>query len=141
MNDDYIRNTISSTLVWVDRNILLVIPEPTSNEPVIAHKGVAWLRLTTKGKTAHGSMPEQGVNAILKMAHALIALESTPLPGDLHPVIGRPTFNVDVIGGGLNTNSVADRCWANVDIRLTPNCSAKDIEQWIAQAAPDIEIE
>jgi succinyl-diaminopimelate desuccinylase len=120
---------------------LLVIPEPTSNEPVIAHKGVAWLKLVAKGKTAHGSMPEQGVNAITKMARALISLETTPLPGDQHPVLGKATFNVGVIGGGLNTNSVADLCWANVDIRLTPNCTAKDVEAWIAATAPDIKIE
>ncbi|MCD8515970.1 MAG: M20 family metallopeptidase [Burkholderiaceae bacterium] len=120
---------------------LLVIPEPTSNEPVIAHKGVAWLKLVTKGKTAHGSMPDQGINAITKMAHALIALSDTPLPGAHHPVLGHATFNVGMIGGGLNTNSVADLCWANVDIRLTPNCSAQDIQKWIAQTAPDVIIE
>lgn len=120
---------------------LLVIPEPTSNEAVIAHKGVAWLRLMTKGKTAHGSMPDQGVNAILKMARALLALEAAPLPGQPHSVLGSATMNVGVITGGLNTNSVADRCWANVDIRLTPNCSAQDIDSWIAQNAPDVEIE
>lgn len=120
---------------------LLVIPEPTSNEPVIAHKGVAWLKLVAKGKTAHGSMPDQGINAITKMARGLIGLETTPLPGDPHPVLGSATFNVGVIGGGLNTNSVADLCWANVDIRLTPNCTAKDVEAWIATTAPDIKIE
>lgn len=120
---------------------LLVIPEPTSNEAVIAHKGVAWLRLMTRGKTAHGSMPEQGVNAILKMARALLALQATPLPGQPHPVLGTATMNVGVIEGGLNTNSVADRCWANVDIRLTPNCSSKDIDRWLADAAPEVEVE
>lgn len=120
---------------------LLVIPEPTGNQAVIAHKGVAWLRLVAKGKTAHGSMPSQGVNAILKMSRALLALEVAPLPGIPHPLLGPATMNVGVITGGQNTNSVADRCWANVDFRLTPNCSSKDIKDWLGQTAPYVEVE
>ncbi|STV91227.1 acetylornithine deacetylase [Klebsiella pneumoniae] len=38
----------------------LIVGEPTANYPVIGHKGALWLRCETRGKTAHGAMPELG---------------------------------------------------------------------------------
>ena len=49
----------------------IIIGEPTANEVFIAEKGVAWIEMTTRGHTAHGSMPERGVNAIYHMAAVL----------------------------------------------------------------------
>ena len=54
---------------------LLLVGEPTCNYPYIGHKGALWLRGTTHGKTAHGSMPEQGVNAIYKAVKAIDRLQ------------------------------------------------------------------
>ncbi|MGA7183721.1 MAG: peptidase dimerization domain-containing protein, partial [Pseudolabrys sp.] len=34
------------------------------------HKGALWLEAVTTGVTAHGSMPEKGVNAVYKVARA-----------------------------------------------------------------------
>jgi len=42
----------------------LVVGEPTANLPVIAHKGCVRYRISTRGVSAHGSMPEEGLNAI-----------------------------------------------------------------------------
>src|SRR5690606_32543740 len=42
----------------------LVVAEPTSNRPLCGHKGALWLKAITHGVTAHGSMPEEGVNAV-----------------------------------------------------------------------------
>src|SRR5581483_1798173 len=36
----------------------VVVGEPTSNYPLVGHKGAFWLRARTRGVTAHGSMPE-----------------------------------------------------------------------------------
>ena len=44
----------------------LVVAEPTGNKPLVGHKGALWLEAETKGVTAHGSMPEKGVNAVYK---------------------------------------------------------------------------
>jgi len=41
----------------------LVVAEPTGNQPLVGHKGALWLEAVTTGVTAHGSMPEKGVNA------------------------------------------------------------------------------
>ena len=52
----------------------LLVAEPTSNKVCIGHKGAFWVRLKYTGRTAHGSMPELGDNAVLKAAAALPAL-------------------------------------------------------------------
>ena len=53
----------------------IVVAEPTSNQPWIGHKGAIWLKARTTGVTAHGSMPEEGVNAVYKAARAIGRLE------------------------------------------------------------------
>ncbi|MFA5785036.1 MAG: M20/M25/M40 family metallo-hydrolase, partial [Phycisphaerae bacterium] len=45
----------------------IIVAEPTGFEVITAHRGLLWLEIVTKGKTAHGSMPHLGVNAINSM--------------------------------------------------------------------------
>jgi succinyl-diaminopimelate desuccinylase len=74
----------------------------------------------TTGVTAHGSMPEVGENAIVKMAHVVGDLARFRFPVESHGVMGKPTLNVGTIHGGLNTNSVPDRATITVDTRTVP---------------------
>jgi succinyl-diaminopimelate desuccinylase len=89
----------------LDRAGAIVIAEPTDNYPYIGHKGLCWFEVETKGKTAHGSMPEQGENAILKLANCIHCLKGFKFGVESHPVMGHPTMNVGTIAGGLS------RCW------------------------------
>jgi succinyl-diaminopimelate desuccinylase len=98
----------------------IVVAEPSGNEPWVGHKGACWLRATTAGVTAHGSMPERGVNAIYKAARAVLLLERYEFGVEAHPVLGRPTLNVGTISGGLNVNSVPDAATVDIDIRTVP---------------------
>ncbi len=41
----------------------IIVGEPTANIPAIGTKGALYLKAVAKGKTAHSSMPELGVNA------------------------------------------------------------------------------
>ena len=70
--------------------------------------------------TAHGSMPEKGVNAIYKAARAVTALQGFDFNVARHDVLGAPTLNVGTIQGGLNINSVPDRTLIGIDIRTIP---------------------
>ncbi|MEY8712760.1 M20 family metallopeptidase [Mangrovibacter phragmitis] len=106
----------------------LIVGEPTANYPVIGHKGALWLRAETTGKTAHGAMPELGVNAIYLAADALQKIQHFS-PGPDHPLMRHPTLNVGRIHGGLNINSVPDHAVFDVDIRTAPNLSHSDICQ------------
>jgi succinyl-diaminopimelate desuccinylase len=98
----------------------IVVAEPTSNQPCVGHKGALWLEARTQGVTAHGSMPERGVNAIYKAARAALALEAFRFDAAPHPVLGAPTLNLGTIRGGLNVNSVPDAATLGVDIRTIP---------------------
>lgn len=98
----------------------IVVAEPTANYPYIGHKGLAWFEVATTGITAHGSMPEVGDNAIVKMADVIHDLGRFHFPVESHPVMGKPTLNVGTIRGGLNTNSVPDEAKITVDTRTVP---------------------
>jgi len=104
----------------LDRAGAIVVAEPTANYPYIGHKGLAWFEIETLGVTAHGSMPELGDNAIVKMAHVIRVLDDFHFPIEAHPIMGEPTMNVGTIHGGLNTNSVPDEARITVDTRTVP---------------------
>ena len=95
----------------------LVVAEPTSNAPLLGHKGAFWLSARALGTTAHGSMPERGDNAIYKIARAALALEGFEFETGAHPLMGAPTLNVGSVSGGLNINSVPDAAELGIDIR------------------------
>ena len=98
----------------------LVVAEPTGNQLLVGHKGALWLEAVTTGVTAHGSMPEKGVNAVYKAARAVTALQDFDFNFARHDVLGNPTLNVGAISGGLNINSVPDRAVIGIDIRTIP---------------------
>ncbi|MGE5616683.1 MAG: M20 family metallopeptidase, partial [Bacillota bacterium] len=104
----------------LDRAGAIVVAEPTANYPYIGHKGLAWFEVETFGVTAHGSMPELGENAIVKMARVIGELERFEFPLESHPVMGSPTLNIGTIRGGLNTNSVPDEACITLDTRTVP---------------------
>ncbi len=107
----------------------LVVGEPTANYPMVGHKGAFWLNAEATGVTAHGSMPEQGVNAIYKAARAIVRLDDFRFDGAPHPVLGAPTLNIGTITGGINVNSVPDRAVFTIDIRTVPPQNADQIHR------------
>jgi succinyl-diaminopimelate desuccinylase len=98
----------------------IVVGEPTSNYPLVGHKGSVKFHARFKGVSAHGSMPHLGVNAIYKAAKALGKLEAFDFGVAAHPVMGKPTLNVGTIEGGNTVNAVPDAADIGVDIRTVP---------------------
>ena len=105
----------------------IVVAEPSSNLPFIGHKGALWLKAVASGLTAHGSMPELGVNAIYKAARTISQLEDFDFNVARHPVLGKPTLNVGTVHGGMNINSVPDRAEVGIDIRTLPDQDHGDL--------------
>ena len=96
-----------------------LVGEPTDLQPVIAQKGALWLRIFTIGKSAQGSRPHLGVNAVGKMMKLIDRFNSIPLKKE-HPLLGKPTFNIGTIRGGTKINIVPDGCEVEVDRRMLP---------------------
>lgn len=120
----------------------LVVAEPTSNHPMCGHKGALWLKAVTRGVTAHGSMPEKGVNAVYAAARAVSKLESFDFNVARHAVMGSPSLNVGTFHGGLNVNSVPDRAEIGIDMRTLPGMGHARLKDQIASyLGPDVEVE
>lgn len=98
----------------------LLVGEPSSNYPLVGHKGALWLQAEFKGVTAHGSMPEKGDNAVYKAAKGALRLAEYRFAAQPHRVLGYPTINVGTLQGGLNVNSVPDRATLGIDVRTVP---------------------
>ncbi len=97
----------------------VIVGEPTANHPAIAHKGALYLNASTKGKTAHSSMPELGDNAVYKAARAVVRIENFRFHADTDLLLGFPTINVGKFRGGMNINSVPDHAEFTIDVRTT----------------------
>lgn len=105
----------------------VVIPEPTDFEVVATHRGMIWVQITTFGKSAHGSMPHLGVNAIELMNPLLNHLwDYQPAHTD-HPLLGKCSMSINEIHGGKATNVVPDKCSVKIDIRTVPGQTNQDI--------------
>ncbi len=117
----------------------IVIGEPTNLDVVPTHRGALWLEITAYGKTAHGSMPDLGVNAILHLAELLRWLGERRFPYQPHPLLAPPSMNVGTIAGGVKTNVVPDRCVATVDLRTLPGQDHAAIVQDIRDLAAELE--
>lgn len=99
----------------------IIVGEPTSNVPLIGHKGALWLNVICRGVTAHGSTPELGDNAVHTACRAVGKLEDFGFNIPPHPMLGSPSVNVGTFRGGINVNSVPDRASFELDIRTIPD--------------------
>ena len=119
----------------------VVIGEPTELNVYRAEKGVFWPKIIAKGHTAHGSMPHLGVNAISFVSRLIARLEAYPFPFEESEILGKPTLSVNVIGGGVKTNVVADECWIEVDMRLVPGQSRDETLSIINRIVSELKAE
>lgn len=107
----------------------VVIGEPTGLDVFRAEKGVLWLQVSAHGRTAHGSMPQLGVNSISYMSEVIHRLQEYPFTFQESAILGMPTLSVNVMHGGVKVNVVPDRCVIEVDMRLVPGQDGNDIRQ------------
>jgi acetylornithine deacetylase len=100
-----------------------IITEPTELQLAVAHKGFVWLEVVVTGKAAHGSRPQLGIDANLKMGrflHELDQLEQELLARTPHPLIGPPTLHAALLNGGREMSVIADRCTLRIERRTVP---------------------
>jgi len=102
------------------------------------HNGVVWLNVVVHGRPAHGSTPEQGVNALEKMAGLVLALEDykrrltrrkfrTPDGRAMHPTIN--VGGVFASGAGGKINTVPAEASFSIDRRVIATETVADAER------------
>src|SRR4051812_13488943 len=115
------------TAVLVERGLVrgdaCLVPEPTGLQVCVAERGMLVVEVTTKGRPAHGSQPQNGISAIEKAAKVVLALHAADMGEPPHPLLGKPTCNAGVIAGGSGHNTVAEQCVVTVDRRLLPGAT------------------
>ncbi|MCG8352736.1 MAG: M20 family metallopeptidase [Chloroflexales bacterium] len=119
-----------------DYDIALVLESGRENGDIVsARKGNGMFTLDVQGRAAHaGVEPEKGANAILALAHQIIALHT--LNGS------RPglAINVGVIQGGSAPNAVPDSARAAIDVRISRATDAEPVEAAIRAIALETRI-
>lgn len=96
-----------------------ILGEPTHLHLVRAQRGAVWARIRFHGRSAHGSAPHLGSNAIVAAARFVLALQERVWDA-FHPLLGPPTASVGTIRGGDRVNRVAGWCEVEVDRRTLP---------------------
>ena len=105
-----------------------LVPEPTGMNLCVAERGLMVATITTRGRPAHGSQPQNGLSAIEKAAKVALALHAADMGDAPHALLGTPTCNVGVIEGGSGHNTVAESCRVTVDRRLLPGATQASAE-------------
>jgi acetylornithine deacetylase len=111
-----------------------IVPEPTEGELIVAHKGFVWAEIEVRGRAAHGSRPELGVDAIVSAGPILTALGEldAALGARTHPLLGRGSVHASLIAGGEELSSYPARCVVSLERRTLPGESAADVEAELA---------
>ena len=106
-----------------------IVTEPTGLAIMPAHRGFAWIEVTVKGRAAHGSRWDLGVDAIRHaglLLSELDMLDMERLPLRQHALLGRPSLHASTIDGGLGLSTYPDRCVMRLERRTIPGESAAD---------------
>lgn len=116
----------------------LIVAEPTDNNLVVAHKGALWTAIESKGKSAHSSMPNHGINAIDHLLSFYQRMGELDVSAPEHGLLDGPTKVVTMLTGGTQNNVVPDYSRLVFDIRSLPNQSHEALIQQINNICANI---
>ena len=108
-----------------------IVAEPTQMSVCVAHKGFVAFELETGGRSAHGSRPDLGIDAIAKMGRVLVGLDGLDRSlraEPTHPLLGSGSVHAGVISGGAEFSTYPDRCLLQGERRTVPGESPSQVE-------------
>jgi Acetylornithine deacetylase/Succinyl-diaminopimelate desuccinylase and related deacylases len=104
-----------------------IVTEPTRLAIMPAHRGFVWAEVEIRGRAAHGSRWDIGVDAIRHAGLLLAALDDLDervLPKTEHPLLGRGSLHASLISGGAGLSTYPERCIVKLERRTIPGESA-----------------
>jgi acetylornithine deacetylase len=121
-----------------------IIGEPTSMQPVVAHKGKRAYKCCVRGREAHSALTPQGVNAIEYAAKLVVhvrhladrmrALETRDHRYD----VPFTTLQTGIIRGGTAANIVPRDCEMHFEFRYLPGVDPDALEREIQDYARNV---
>ena len=100
-----------------------VLTEPTRLAICPAHRGFVWMKVAIRGRAAHGSRYDIGVDAITHaglLLAELDGLERTRDRGLRHHLLGRGSLHASTISGGTGMSTYPESCELAVERRTLP---------------------
>src|SRR5712692_3531628 len=126
-----------------------IVTEATALDISVAHKGFVWLDVETLGTAAHGSRPDLGVDAIVKMGKVLVGLEELDhslRTAPSHRLLNSGSLHASLITGGQELSSYPDHCKLGIERRTIPGETRESVEaeiqgifDHIARTDPDFQ--
>jgi acetylornithine deacetylase len=114
-----------------------VVGEPTSMQPIIAHKGTHRFRCSVHGREAHSSYVTHGVNAIEYAARLVVFIRqiadrlAQSEQRDYGFTVPYSTLSTGLIQGGIAANVIPKDCVFQFDMRTLPQASPDTLYQEI----------
>lgn len=133
-SDEEFASIGTASIVKQYRADAAIVTEPTELDVCVAHKGFAWLELETFGIAAHGSRPDLGVDAIVKMAKVLNGLEELDQAlrsSPSHPLLKSGSVHASLIEGGKELSTYPDQCKLCIERRTIPGETREIVESEI----------
>jgi acetylornithine deacetylase len=124
-----------------------VVGEPTSMQPIIAHKGTHRFRCSVHGREAHSSYVTHGVNAIEYAARLIVFIRQIAdrlaqlEQRDYGFTVPYSTLSTGLIQGGIAANVVPKDCVFQFDLRTLPQASPEALHQEIRAYAEKLAAE
>jgi acetylornithine deacetylase len=119
-----------------------IVSEPTELRLALAHRGFVGFEIETKGRAAHGSRPDLGIDAIAHMGHVLVGIEELDrrLRDDpTHPLLRSGSLHASVIEGGQEFSSYPERCLLKGERRTIPGESTEHVEDELRELLGEID--
>jgi acetylornithine deacetylase len=119
-----------------------IVAEFTELQLILAHRGFVWLEVETIGKAAHGSRPDLGVDAIVKMGKVLTKMEKLDQnlrANPTHPLLGSGSLHASLIRGGQELSSYPERCLLSVERRTLPGETPESAEDEFVRIVDDLQ--
>jgi acetylornithine deacetylase len=121
-----------------------VVGEPTSMQPIIAHKGTHRFRCAVHGREAHSSYVTHGVNAIEYAARLIVHIRQIAdrlaqlEQRDYGFTVPYSTLSTGVIRGGIAANVIPKDCEFQFDMRTLPSASPDALHREIRAHAESL---
>ncbi len=121
-----------------------VVGEPTSMQPIIAHKGTHRFRCAVHGREAHSSYVTHGVNAIEYAARLVVYIRQIAdrlaqiEKRDYGFTVPYSTLSTGLIRGGIAANVIPKDCEFHFDMRTLPQASPDALYQEIRTYAEEL---
>ena len=130
---------------------MAVVCEPTDLTVMPAHRGFVWIELDFRGRAAHGSRPDLGIDAIRHAGRFLAELdryEARLAEADAHPLLPGPSVHAGTVEGGTVPPVYPDRCRLVVERRTLPGETAeavldefREVAGELGERVPDLDVD